>query len=88
MLKAEGYETCLVYVGTDNLAINMERVKTRVLKGGHDVPLEDQVRRYPRSYKNLPRAFALADEGAVLDNSTDLGHRIIAIKREGKGISL
>ena len=42
--KKLGYCTCLFYIGTDNLNINISRVKTRVLKGGHDVPIEDQTR--------------------------------------------
>lgn len=61
--KALGYRTCLFYIGTDSLSINITRVEARVLKGGHDVPLEDQTRRYGRSFKNLPRALDLADEG-------------------------
>jgi predicted ABC-type ATPase len=30
--------------------------------GGHDVPVEDQLRRYPRSFKNLQPGINLADE--------------------------
>jgi predicted ABC-type ATPase len=82
--KQRGYRTCLFYIGTESLSINMERVKTRVLKGGHDVPIEDQTRRYGRSFRNLPKALELADEGVLLDNSSDLGHRVVALKFEGR----
>jgi predicted ABC-type ATPase len=82
--KKLGYRTCLFYIGTERLTINIARVQARVLKGGHDVPVEDQARRYPRSFKNLPRALALADEGILLDNSTNEGHRVVALKLEGR----
>jgi len=80
--KALGYRTCLFYIGTDSLDINVSRVKARVLKGGHDVPLEDQTRRYGRSFRNLPKALELADEGVLLDNSSDGGHRVVALMLE------
>jgi predicted ABC-type ATPase len=54
--KNLGYHTRLFYVGTDDLSINISRIKARVLDGGHDVPIEDQIRRYARSFENLPRA--------------------------------
>jgi predicted ABC-type ATPase len=83
-----GYRTCLFYIGTDDLVINISRVKARVLKGGHDVPIEDQTRRYGRSFRNLPRALALSDEGVLLDNSSDAGHRVVALKLEGRQMLL
>jgi predicted ABC-type ATPase len=68
--KRQGYLVVLLFVGTEDVAINMKRVANRVAKGGHDVPVEDQLRRYPRSMENFRRAFALADETSVFDNST------------------
>jgi predicted ABC-type ATPase len=82
--KTLGYRTLLFYIGTEDLKINIARVKARVLKGGHDVPLEDQTRRFDRSFRNLPKALDLADEGVLLDNSSDAGHRVIALKLEGR----
>jgi predicted ABC-type ATPase len=78
--KRQGYLVVLLFVGTEDVAINMKRVANRVAKGGHDVPVEDQLRRYPRSMENFRRAFALADEASVFDNSTSLGHVLIAVK--------
>jgi predicted ABC-type ATPase len=86
--KRLGFRTCLFYIGTESLEINISRVKARVLKGGHDVPLEDQTRRYGRSFRNLPRALGLADEGVLLDNSSELGHRVVALKLEGRRMLL
>jgi predicted ABC-type ATPase len=41
--KELGYLVVLLYVGTADVSINIQRVKIRVLKGGHDVPVEDQL---------------------------------------------
>jgi predicted ABC-type ATPase len=78
-----GYKTRLFYIGTESVDINIVRIRARVLKGGHDVPIEDQLRRYPRSFKNLQPAIVLADECVLLDNSTDAGHRIVGLKLIG-----
>ena len=84
--KRRAYRTRLLYIGTEDISINIARVHARVLKGGHDVPLEDQRRRYGRSFANLPKALALADEAVLLDNSSSEGHRIVAVKREGQAL--
>jgi predicted ABC-type ATPase len=86
--KRLGYGTCLFYIGTEDLSINIARVKMRVIAGGHDVPIEDQTRRYGRSYRNLRKALALVDEAVLLDNSSELGHRVLALKLEGRQMLL
>ena len=66
----------------------MARVRSRVLKGGHNVPVEDQLRRYPRSYSNLASALQYADECILYDNSSVAGHRTIGYKRLGEALVL
>ncbi|MGH9597263.1 MAG: hypothetical protein ACRD3K_10750 [Edaphobacter sp.] len=78
-----GYRTRLFHIGTESVDINIERVRARVLMGGHDVPLDDQLRRYPRSFRNLRSAIELADECVLFDNSTAEGHRIVGLKLMG-----
>jgi predicted ABC-type ATPase len=78
--KALGYIVVLIYVGTTSVEINMQRVRFRVARGGHDVPEEDQRRRYPRSLANAAKALAIADESVILDNSTTRYVKI-AVKR-------
>ncbi|MEO6804126.1 MAG: zeta toxin family protein [Granulicella sp.] len=82
MVKAKmlGYLVVLVYIGTENVSINMQRVRFRVANGGHNVPEEDQRRRYPRSIANAAKALTIADEAIILDNS---GARYVkvAVKR-------
>lgn len=84
--KKLGYRIRLIYIGTDSLEINLERVQQRVGKGGHDVPEEDQRRRYPRSLRNLPLALEIADEALIVDNSQASGHRAVGIKLQDAGI--
>jgi predicted ABC-type ATPase len=83
--KEAGYSVVLLYVGTSDVAINIQRVRQRVANGGHDVPETDQRRRYPRSFANLKPAFGLADEAVLYDNSTAAGHVEVVVKGK-KGI--
>ncbi len=49
----EGYEVTLVYVFLYSPEVCIERIKERVLKGGHFVPDKDVIRRYYRSKENF-----------------------------------
>lgn len=73
--KQEGYEINLIFVGIDDVNMNVKRVKERVVNGGHNVPEEDIRRRYGRAMENLPVALELADNTTIFDNSTNLGHQ-------------
>ena len=56
----------------DNPQLCIERVKTRVLKGGHDVPEEDIIRRFYRSKKNFWENFtSIADNWTLLYNGEE-----------------
>jgi len=68
--KALGYEVILVFIHLDNSSLNLARVKTRVLSGGHDVPDEKVISRIPRTLNNIRIAMAIADETHFLDNSS------------------
>lgn len=69
--KKRGYRIRLCYITTKNPDINVARVRTRVVQGGHDVP-EDKIRsRYYRSVSFLPQMIMASDEVLVFDNSYD-----------------
>jgi len=76
--KAAGFLIAVIFVGTSSVEINIERVKARVAKGGHDVPEEDQRRRYPRTLANMKKLLPLADLIVILDNSTAQGYVLVA----------
>ncbi|RBQ31142.1 hypothetical protein CRU92_08195 [Arcobacter sp. FW59] len=70
--KSLGFYTSLIYLFLETNEENIYRVKNRVLKGGHDVPIDDIIRRYYRSrelffkiYKNL------VDEWVLFFNGDD-----------------
>ena len=77
--RIRGFEVVLVYIGTENVDINLARIRNRVLAGGHDVPESDVRRRYERSFKSLPIAIERADHTILFDNSTEEGYRLVAV---------
>jgi predicted ABC-type ATPase len=77
--RIRGFEVVLVYIGTEDVEINLGRIRNRVLAGGHDVPESDVRRRYQRSFKNLSLAMERADHSILFDNSTEEGYRLVAV---------
>jgi predicted ABC-type ATPase len=69
---ALGYTVVLCFIGLGSPELSGERVAMRVMQGGHDVPTEKLVARYPRTLENLRRAIRELAHVVVLDNS-DLG---------------
>jgi len=48
----------------------LKRIASRVRQGGHNVPKEDVIRRFGRSWTNFVRVYRpLADDWWVYDNS-------------------
>lgn len=80
--KLDGFTVVLIYVGTEMVKINLERIEARVSAGGHDVAEEDVRRRYSRSLSNLPAAIVMSDYTMIFDNS-GLYHRLIAVFEGG-----
>ena len=69
--KTQGYEIHAVFVLTNDPCVNVERVKSRVKTGGHDVPEEKIISRYGKSLRNLSKLVRVADHTRVVDNSGD-----------------
>ena len=67
--KALGYKIDFAYVGLDSAEMSSDRVSLRVSEGGHDVPEEAIIRRYPDSLSKLEQAMRLADRAYIFDNS-------------------
>ena len=74
--KEQGYEIHAVFVLTNNPIINIQRVKSRVKAGGHDVPDEKIISRYEKSLRNISRLVRIADHTRIIDNSGDEPHLI------------
>ncbi len=67
--RTAGFRTYLYYVATEDPAINVGRVATRVSQGGHDVPADKIVARYTRSLGLLGDALRHTDRAFLFDNS-------------------
>ena len=71
-LRDAGYHVTLVVVTTRNPRLNVERVRRRVLTGGHDVPEDRIINRHRRCMELLPRAIETATEAWVFDSTERL----------------
>jgi len=67
--KNAGFEVNLIFVAVRSLNINKERVAERAERGGHDIPLDAQNRRFDKTMKNAPTAIKIADNTKLFDNS-------------------
>lgn len=65
------FDIKLMYISTVSPDININRVASRVAKGGHNVPEADIIRRYERSLDNLGFFFDKASEVILIDNSSN-----------------
>lgn len=80
--KGLGFAIWLVYVVLDSAERNIERVRLRVRKGGHDVPADKVRSRYARSLAQFPWFLDEADAAWIYDNSGAQPQRI-GEKKEG-----
>lgn len=67
--RAAGFTVGLYYTALDSVETNIERVRQRVLKGGHNIPEDDIRRRHRGSLAKLSAALKIADEVVLVDNS-------------------
>ena len=77
--SARGYETRGIFLGTASPALNIARVRRRVIEGGHRVPECEIVRRWTAAFGNLLSMWDIFDTMHVLDSSTETV-RLIAWK--------
>ena len=63
-----GYNIVLCFIGISGPEISEERVAMRVSQGGHDVPSEKLVSRFPRTFANLKAATEALPLVLIFDN--------------------
>ena len=78
--KERGFKVYLYFVSLVDPALNIHRVKTRVLEGGHDVDPDRIEQRYYRTMDNLLPALRLVDEAYLFDNSSSEA-KMFAVKK-------
>ena len=69
-------------MGLDDITDNLQRIRNRVAKGGHNIPKEDVERRYASRYEDLLRILPYRDEATFFDN--DNGFIEVAEYRNGE----
>ncbi len=82
----KGYKTYLYFIVTNDWRLNVERVKLRVMQGGHKVDRQKIESRYYKSFENFPKAAELADTAFLINNSKEFN--LIAELKNGKMFKL
>lgn len=62
----------------------VSRIKSRVVEGGHNVPIQDVVRRFSRSISNFFRLYQPLVDSWMLFNNEGTIPKLIAEKKAGK----
>jgi predicted ABC-type ATPase len=79
-----GYRVVLIFIGIPNVTLSQARVMGRVQEGGHDVPDDKLLERFPRTLVNLRNAIRIVDTVLMLDNSDpDAPYQPVALTRAG-----
>jgi predicted ABC-type ATPase len=84
-----GYTVVLCFIGISGPEVSEARVAMRVSQGGHDVPSEKIVARYPRTMANLRTAIQRLPHVWIFDND-DLRtpFRKVAVYQNGRRVVL
>lgn len=84
-----GYTVVLLFIGISGAETSERRVAQRIYEGGHDVPADKLVTRFPRTLANLRRAIRELPHVLIFDND-DLNdpYRSIATFEQGKAMAL
>lgn len=79
--KKEGYSVTLLFFWLRDVDLAKQRVRERVMDGGHNIKPEVIERRYQRGLKNLFDIYLpIVDEAFIFDNS-DGTHELLAHKQ-------
>lgn len=81
-MQAAGYFVVLLFVGLSSHQISIARVATRRTKGGHDVPIDKLVERFPRTQRAIDHAAPLADMALCFDNSRSLEQAFTLVRAQ------
>lgn len=86
--KAKGFKIYLYFISTRDPSINVDRVRIRKNKGGHDVDENKIINRYYNSIELLSQAFVNADRAYIFDNSTDNQVQNVLIEKKGNHVEI
>ena len=78
--KEKGYTTTLLFFWLQNIELAKERVKIRVLEGGHNIEPEVIERRYQKGINNLFDIYLPIVDGALIFDNSNGKHELLAQK--------
>lgn len=88
LAKEEGFKVTLLFFWLQTIELAKERVATRVLEGGHNIPPNIIERRYLNGIKNLFSIYIpIVDELMIFDNS-QMKSELIATKTENSQLEI
>ncbi len=79
-----GYNVVLCFIGISSPEVSEQRVAMRVTQGGHDVPADKLISRFPRTLANLKQAIQTLPRVWIFDNdNTGKPFRLVAVYENG-----
>lgn len=86
--QAQGYRVVLLFFWLRKVELAIERVKLRVIEGGHNIDSETIKRRYKNGIKNLFSIYLpIVNEAMIFDNSDGI-YEIIAEKSNFNALNI
>jgi predicted ABC-type ATPase len=82
-LKKSGYEVHFFYLWVRTVSLALDRVRSRVLQGGHDIPEDVVRRRFDRSIRNFLLRYRFLAESWILFDNEGTTPAIVAFQKEG-----
>jgi len=79
--REKGYIITLLFFWLQSIELAKERVKMRVLEGGHNIPLDVIERRYIKGIKNLFDLYLPIVDGAYIFDNSEGKHELLASKK-------
>jgi predicted ABC-type ATPase len=79
--KEKGYRVTLLFFWLQSIELANERVKIRVLEGGHNIAFEIVERRYKKGIKNLFDIYLPIVDGALIFDNSEGKHELLADKQ-------
>lgn len=80
-----GYQVTLIFFWLDSEQLAIDRVKNRILEGGHSIPVDVIRRRYRAGLRNLFNIYLeKVDNALIFDNSNATPELIAEMKSKGK----
>ena len=87
-VQSLGYEVTLLYFWLTDVSMAYDRVKSRVMEGGHNIPQDVIKRRYFKGIKNLFNIYLPLCERALIIDNSDSNPELIFTQSKGSELEI